>query len=195
MAFTSAYAASNTVTLPSHKAGDYIFVFACSPTLGAPTLGTGGSTFTNLQSQSRSGVGGRVGYLVAASGSETCGTWTNASHILAIVSTGQTAIGSSDNDSAPSTNTPYPNAGAGSALIYPGECSILLLGYEATGAGVPTAATTTIYNANGIFAGCTDVVSVWNGENPASVGGGASVGFFVESVLSKLGGTFFWAFP
>lgn len=82
--------ASNTgatsITLPTHVAGDLIVIIAwrtassAIPALGGSFTSLGGTCATNGNS-----TGVRVGYLVATGGSETSGTWTNATALIAYV--------------------------------------------------------------------------------------------------------------
>jgi hypothetical protein len=73
----------NTITMPTHAAGDLLVLFAYNDGAStAVTLPTGWVERTGL---ALGGVGYiRIGYKYAQSSAETSGTWTNADHIFAI---------------------------------------------------------------------------------------------------------------
>jgi len=86
-------AASTSVTLGTHAAGDIIIIFAGRAASSTPpTLPSG---WTNINSGGSSTASIRIGYKVAASSSETSGTWTNASRVCAVVYRGVSSIGTS----------------------------------------------------------------------------------------------------
>lgn len=76
--------AANSVALPSHAANDYLFIFAYrdgnNNTPAVPGGWTALSTTGLIGASANCGV---LGYKVAASGSETSGTWTNATGLVA----------------------------------------------------------------------------------------------------------------
>lgn len=74
-------ATSAAVTMPSHQTGDLILAFAFRK--GSPTPPSLPSGFTSIRAQQESGGGSsfRLGYKIAASGSETSGNWTNATSL------------------------------------------------------------------------------------------------------------------
>src|SRR5262249_39705055 len=80
-----ASALADNVTLPAHQTGDLIVIFSYQDGVAsAPSLPSGYSNIFNV------GAGGtaqgvRVGYKVAASNSETSGSWTNATIVIAHV--------------------------------------------------------------------------------------------------------------
>ncbi len=99
----SANAASTTITIPTHQAGDLIWILAGRNNATAPSLPAG---WTNLYSGGPGGAQStRVGYKIAASGSETSGTWTNATGLICVVyrnaQVGVHAVNAA-------TNTTYP---------------------------------------------------------------------------------------
>lgn len=76
-------AAATTVSIPTHAAGDLIIILANRSTSATPpTLPIG---WTNIQSGSVDSESLRVGYKIAASSSETSGTWTNATSLGVVV--------------------------------------------------------------------------------------------------------------
>jgi hypothetical protein len=80
---SGASAAANAVAMPTHQAGDFIMVFTfrdgstTQPTIPAGWTADSQNTGTSLSYQ--------VGHKVAASSSETTGTWTNATGIVVLV--------------------------------------------------------------------------------------------------------------
>ena len=81
---SSASAAANTVTMPTHAAGDLLIAFAFrSNSATLPTMPSGWSGGFNPSGQNVSSM--IIGYKIAASGSETTGTWTNATGIAVTV--------------------------------------------------------------------------------------------------------------
>lgn len=82
---SSAVAATNTVAMPTHAAGDLIVAFALNTSSTVPTVPAGWTspgafaslgTFPSIVS---------MGYKIAANSSETTGTWTNANAICVTV--------------------------------------------------------------------------------------------------------------
>lgn len=82
---SSAVAATNTVAMPTHAAGDLIVAFALNTSATAPTVPAGWKSpgafastglFTSIVS---------MGYKIAANSSETTGTWTNGDAICVTV--------------------------------------------------------------------------------------------------------------
>ncbi len=79
----SATAAATTVTLPTHQAGDLILIFAFRDSSStAPSLPSGYTSKATASSDDFDGAAMRLGYKIAASGSETSGTWTNATQLV-----------------------------------------------------------------------------------------------------------------
>ena len=102
--------AGDTVTLPSHQAGDTIIIWAFNDGVAtAPTLPSG---WINVIPLTGSSTGARVGYKVAQTSSETSGTWTNADGIIAVVyrPTGNNVLvpGRLESGIATSTTINYP---------------------------------------------------------------------------------------
>lgn len=75
---------ATTVTIPvGHQAGDIIFIFAFNS--GAATNPSLPAGWTSLGTNNNNSVGGRIGYKIAQSASETSGTWTNATQLVCAV--------------------------------------------------------------------------------------------------------------
>lgn len=78
-------AAADNVALPSHVAGDLIVIFAYNDSASlAPALPAGYTT-AGGQNSAANTQGHRLGYKIAASSSETSGSWTNATGVIAHV--------------------------------------------------------------------------------------------------------------
>ena len=79
----SATAAATTVTLPTHQAGDLILIFAFRDgNFIPPSLPSGYTSKTITNSGDYDQAAMRLGYKIAASSSETSGTWTNATQLV-----------------------------------------------------------------------------------------------------------------
>ena len=73
----------NTITMPTHAAGDLLVLFAYND--GASTAVTLPTGWVERYGVAVGGAGYiRIGYKYAASAAETSGTWTNADHIFAL---------------------------------------------------------------------------------------------------------------
>jgi hypothetical protein len=79
---SAASAATNTVAMPTHQAGDVIIAYAVNAS--ATTIPTLPSGWTNRGSAANTplGIAYRFAYKVATSSSETTGVWTNATSIV-----------------------------------------------------------------------------------------------------------------
>ena len=73
----------DSATLPTHQAGDLILAFAFRD--GSTTLPTIPTGWTSIGSSSANTCAARVAYKVAASSSETTGTWTSATTVIFLV--------------------------------------------------------------------------------------------------------------
>jgi len=105
----AASAGATSVTLPTHVTGDLIIVFAYRDgNTTQPTLPAGFTAISNAAGANTNSA--TLGYKVAASGSETSGTWTNASAIMAVVIAGQNAspIGGSGVGGTATATVTYP---------------------------------------------------------------------------------------
>lgn len=77
---------TTTLTLPAHQAGDVILMFAYRVgSTTAPTVPAGWTTISTGSGGGGSSNASAVAYKVAASSSETSGTWTGAGHLIATV--------------------------------------------------------------------------------------------------------------
>lgn len=73
----------SSATLPAHQAGDIIIAFAYRDgSTVSPTLPSG---WTNLDGAAGTNTSYKIGYKIAVSGSETTGTWTNATGCVFLV--------------------------------------------------------------------------------------------------------------
>jgi hypothetical protein len=98
--------AANTVSMPTHTTGDLILatVWRNSSTT-APTI-PGGWTMAKTQTGTTAWLG--VYYKIAASSSETTGTWTSANAVQVNVYRGANAIGGVAGGTGSSTSMIYP---------------------------------------------------------------------------------------
>jgi hypothetical protein len=78
----AASAEATSVTLPTHQKGDLIAVWALRAANSLPTIP---ATWFAAGSRTSTGIGGLLAWKIAASSSETSGTWTNAAALLAVV--------------------------------------------------------------------------------------------------------------
>lgn len=104
-----ASAGTSSVTLPTHVTGDLIVIFTFRDgNTTQPTLPAGFTAISNAVGANSCSA--TLGYKVAASGSETSGTWTNAHAIMAVVIGGQNAspIGGSGVGGGASVTVTYP---------------------------------------------------------------------------------------
>jgi hypothetical protein len=107
----SASQSSTSVTLPTHQAGDLIIIFAAHSSNTLPSLAAG---YTNIVNTNAS-ASCRVGYKIAASNSETSGTWSNAQWVSAHIYRGvnqANPIGNSGATAASSTTISLSNISA-----------------------------------------------------------------------------------
>ena len=101
----TATAATTSVSLPTHAAGDMLIIAASGSFV--PKLPSGWTRITST-SVGTSPIRGLIcAYKVAEDGSETSGTWTGATRIVAAVYDGVASIGSDARQSGTSTIT-YP---------------------------------------------------------------------------------------
>jgi hypothetical protein len=107
---SQAAAEATSVTLGTHQAGDLILGFASRDGNTTPPTVPGG--WTTISSTGDANMSSSLAYKVAASGSETSGTWTNASALTIHVYRGQHASDPIGDDSATA------DAG-GSSVDYP----------------------------------------------------------------------------
>lgn len=101
--------AGTTITIPAHRAGDLIVIFAYRDGSNiAPSLPAG---YINIASGAANFNSSRVGYKLAISASETSGTWTSATHLIVYV------IRQFDNINAVNT-TATRTGGTGTTVTY-----------------------------------------------------------------------------
>ena len=107
---SSAYAAADTVAMPAHQAGDMIFVFVSRRGgSGTPALNAGWTNITNANRAVGTGNwSARLAYKVAASSSETVGTWANADDVLVLVFRGVTGLSFATNTGAANKTVTWP---------------------------------------------------------------------------------------
>ncbi|NGQ93377.1 hypothetical protein G5V65_21045 [Rhodobacter sp. HX-7-19] len=99
---------TNSLTMPSHAAGDLLLMFAYRDgSTTAPALPAG---WTDLNNGGTATNSCRIAYKIAASGSEVSGTWTNATSLICLVyrSDGIIGVGGVARSSAASTTVSYP---------------------------------------------------------------------------------------
>lgn len=112
--FIGSATGTNTTTLPTHKAGDLILLFAYRDgSTTAPTVPSGRNWTTEMTGSGANTNSSVVVAKIATSGSETTGTFTNATSVVAHVYRGtkQTvadAIGATASGGASSTTVNYP---------------------------------------------------------------------------------------
>jgi len=100
---------SSIGSMPSHQAGDLLLFFAYRD--GSTTNPTLPSGFTQITAPDGTSCSATVGYKIAAGGSETSGTWTNATSLICHVyrsSTGSVVAGASATTSGTTTTVTYP---------------------------------------------------------------------------------------
>lgn len=109
---------SSSVAIPAHAAGDLIVIFAyCTGTITPPTLPTAGGTVPTFTSVMTAAGGGTRNAFVAAygyatGGSDTSGTWTGATSMIAVVLRATTA-------SSPVGGSAVGTAGFGTSIPGP----------------------------------------------------------------------------
>lgn len=96
-----ASAATTSVTLPTHNVGDYIIIIAYRTATSAPSLPAG---YTSILTSSGNANSFTIGYKVAT-GSDTSGTWTNATGVAADIYRGVGAIGASSGSTHAASTT------------------------------------------------------------------------------------------
>lgn len=105
-AISNATAATTTVAMPTEATGDYILasVWRTGSTT-APTIPSG---WTLIKSTTSTTCWGGIYFKVAASSSETTGTWTSATSVEINVYRGVSGIGTSTSGVGSSTSITYP---------------------------------------------------------------------------------------
>jgi len=109
----SATSSSNTVSIPSHQAGDIIVIWAVQGGAAtAPSLGAGYRSILTKTQAGSPAIGARLGIRVATSTSDTSGTWTNANEMCCQVYRPQIGyvarIGQSASSSSTTATVTFP---------------------------------------------------------------------------------------
>jgi len=101
---------TTSATLPAHQSGDLILAFAFRD--GSTSQATQPSGWTQIDTAAANSCAARVAYKVAASNSETTGTWTDATKVIFLVYRGVniTSITAIDTQSTGSSTTVTYNA-------------------------------------------------------------------------------------
>lgn len=141
--------AGASVTIPTHSVNDLIVLFAYNPfTTSAPTAPSAGGTVPAWNyidnANSGSGSGCTTAYFKATATNTTTGSWTNASHMIAVVIRNQNAsspigghaqaAGSSATTTAPSVTMSHTD-GSSVLLHFHGHSSLGASGWDAAPAG------------------------------------------------------------
>nr|WP_234797256.1 hypothetical protein [Mycobacteroides chelonae] len=152
---SSAAAASSSVTIPTHSIGDLIVIFTLNPfTTTAPTAPSAGGTVPSWtyidNANSGSGSGCTTAYFKATATNTTTGSWTNASHIMAVVVRNQNAsspigghaqqAGSSATTTAPAVTMTHTD-GSSVLLHFHGHSNLGASGWDAAPTGYTRGAT------------------------------------------------------
>lgn len=152
---SSAGAASSSVAIPTHSIGDLIVIFTLNPfTTTAPTAPSAGGTVPAWNyidnANSASGSGCTTAYFKATATNTTTGSWTNASHIIAVVVRNQNASspigghasqgGSSATTTAPAVTMTHTD-GSSVLLHFHGHSNLGASGWDAAPTGYTRGAT------------------------------------------------------
>lgn len=192
--------------MPSYQAGDLIVCFAFRDgNTTAPTLPAGWSSPRTNATRSGTSCSGRFGFKIAASGSETVGTWTNASRV--VVEVWRPTSGNAGN-----IGNVAVNSGTTNTLNYPaltlddtGGGSIVagFVGHRSVDTTIDTAPSgmTAFSGASGVDAtaeasghATSSGVSSWSSTNQTLTGTASGwVSFVVE--LQDTGTNGAWATP
>jgi hypothetical protein len=114
----------NTITIPTHQAGDIIVISASRANNTAPTIPSG---WTQIQRAGANTLSLATGYRVATNSSTVSGTWTNAARLTCLVIRGVDGSigigGSATNNGSAQTYQRYPaltlsNANGESMVFY-----------------------------------------------------------------------------
>lgn len=103
---SSASAESTTLTMPTHAAGDFILMYCFRD--GSTTLPTLPAGWTQINSGAANTCSARLAYKIAASSSETSGTWTSGTELVCQVYRNVQVIGASAVGTGSSATVNYP---------------------------------------------------------------------------------------
>lgn len=102
----AASAATTSVTFPSHQKGDLIIIMAFRD--GSATLPTIPTGWTVLETSTTTSASSVLAYKLAATSSETSGTWTSATELAVQVYRGHAGVGIWGGNGAVSNSINYP---------------------------------------------------------------------------------------
>lgn len=135
---------ANTVTIPAHQAGDMIIIVAGRYNAAiAPSLPAGWVEILSDTVSAGLNLGYRVGYKFATSGSETSGTWTDATRMAVSVYRNAVSIGNIATSKAATSRITWPALSLDSP---PG----LVLGFAAHGTAAGSGSPPAGYTFRGI---------------------------------------------
>jgi surface protein len=103
---------TTSATLPTHQTGDVIFAFAFRDGSTTQPTQPSGIGWQQLSTRTTTSAAARTAYKVATSGSETTGTWTNASTVIFLVYRGVNIQNIFD------INQPTSASGVGTTVTY-----------------------------------------------------------------------------
>jgi hypothetical protein len=175
--YIGAAAGTTSATLPAHQAGDLILAFAFRS--GATTATTIPAGWTSIALAGANTTHGRLAFKIAASSSETSGTWTGATRVIfqvyrnaepaniTLAALRSTATGSS-------TTVSYNAVGAWKDLAW----TVAFMGHRSTdnSDGLPTGLTarsSTNSGARMLGADSTDTTTDWATQT-VNIGGTSS---------------------
>lgn len=142
--------ANNTVTIPAHSIGDLIVLCGYNPhATQAPTKPSAGGTVPNWEyidnANSADGSGITTAQFIANANNTTSGTWSNASHMIAVVLRAHSALtpigGNASQGGSSSGPSPAPaitlNHTDGSSVVleFHGHSNLSSTGWDSAPAG------------------------------------------------------------
>jgi len=175
--YIGAAAGTTSATLPAHQAGDLILAFVFRS--GSTVVTTQPAGWTNIQSVGGNVTHGRLAFKIAASDSETSGTWTNATRVIFQVYRNAepqniTLAGLRSTATGSSTTVSYNAVNAWKDLAW----TVAFMGHRSTNnsAGTPTGLTarsSTNSSARMLGADSTNTSDVWS-TTTVNIGGTSS---------------------
>lgn len=167
-------AASTTVSIPAHVAGDLLLFFAYRSSSATVITVPGG--VTSLSSVAANTNASAVGYKIASSSSETSGTWTNAESLIVVVYRGASGVGASSVVTNATTPFPYPsltlNVTTGTSWVVAAVgVRIDLSAPETPPSGMTNVSDIVITTGEAALHDTNGGVSSWAGGNGGSSGG------------------------